>query len=135
MLSISSKTRSLALSLTIVLLSTWFAPFVASGQVPTDALTLVDAVEIALRRNPLMRATSALRQLADAELSEAQSRRLPTLITAGSFTRSNNPVFVFGSLLEQGRFGPGNFQLDSLNHADADRIAASWYPYFRAKQR
>ena len=26
---------------------------------------------------------------------------------------------MFGSLLEQGRFGPGNFQIDSLNHPDA----------------
>jgi outer membrane protein len=119
MFSKSLKSRSVALSLNIVLLSTCFAPLVASGQVPTDGLTLLDAVEIALRRNPLTRATSAGRQLADAELSEAHSRRLPTLITAGSFTRSNNPVFVFGSLLEQGRFGPGNFQIDSLNHPDA----------------
>ena len=91
----------------------------ASGQVSTEGLTLIDAVEIALRRNPLTRATSGERQLADAGLSEARSHRLPSLVTSGSFTRSNNPVFVFGSLLEQGRFGPGNFQIDSLNHPEA----------------
>ena len=91
----------------------------ALGQVATEGLTLVDAVEIALRRNPLTRVTTGGRELADAELSEARSHRLPTLITTGSFTRSNNPVFVFGSLLEQGRFGPGNFAIDSLNHPNA----------------
>ena len=90
-----------------------------SGQVATEGLTLIDAVEIALRRNPLTRATSAGRQLADAELSEARSHRQPSVVTTGSFTRSNNPVFVFGSLLEQGRFGPANFAIDSLNHPDA----------------
>jgi outer membrane protein TolC len=79
----------------------------------------VDAVEIALRRNPLTRVTNAGRQLADAEVSEARSRRWPSLVTAANFTRSNNPVFVFGSLLEQGRFGPTNFAIDSLNHPDA----------------
>ena len=36
-----------------------------------------------------------------------------------TFTRSNNPVFVFGTLLEQGRFGPENFAIDSLNHPNA----------------
>lgn len=91
----------------------------ASGQVATDGLTLIDAVEIALQRNPLTRATSAGRQLADAELSEARAHRLPSLVTSGSFTRSNNPVFVFGSLLEQGKFGPANFEINSLNHPDA----------------
>ncbi|HJT29573.1 MAG TPA: TolC family protein [Pyrinomonadaceae bacterium] len=110
------------MSLTVVFVGTYVAPITAVGQVTatsSDGLTLVDAVEIALRRNPLTRATSANRQLADAELSEAHSRRLPSLVTAGSFTRSNNPVFVFGSLLEQGRFGATNFEIDSLNHPDA----------------
>ena len=115
----SLKTRTVAFGLNIVLLSTCFAPLMASGQVATDGLTLIDAVEIALQRNPLTRATSAGRQLADAELSEARAHRLPSLVTSGSFTRSNNPVFVFGSLLEQGRFGPANFEINSLNHPDA----------------
>ena len=112
----SLKIRAVALGLTLVLL----IPLQALGQVnTTEGLTLVDAVEIALRRNPLTRATSAGRQLADAELSEAHGRRLPSLIANGSFTRSNNPVYVFGSLLEQGRFGQANFAVDSLNHPDA----------------
>ena len=119
MLFRSVKTRALAVSLNLVLLGAYVTPLRALAQVNTEGLTLVDAVEIALRRNPLTRATSAGRELANAELSDARSRRLPTLITSGSFTRSNNPVFVFGSLLEQGRFGPTNFAIDSLNHPDA----------------
>jgi outer membrane protein TolC len=35
---------------------------------------------------------------------------------AETVTRGNNPVFVFGSLLEQSRFGPQNFLLSSLNN-------------------
>ena len=115
----SLTTRTVALSLNIVLLSAWLSPLTASGQVATEELTLIDAVEIALRRNPLTRATRGGRQLAAAELSEARSHRLPTLQLTGSFTRSNNPVFVFGSLLEQGRFGAENFAIDSLNHPNA----------------
>ena len=118
----SLKIRAVASGLSIALFCSWVAPLSVLGQVNSTSsgdLTLVDAVEIALRRNPLTRATSAGTQLADAELSEAHSRRLPVLVAAANFTRSNNPVFVFGSLLEQGRFGPDNFRIDSLNHPGA----------------
>jgi outer membrane protein TolC len=36
-----------------------------------------------------------------------------------TFIRSNNPVFVFGSLLEQGRFGTQNFDPRFLNNPDS----------------
>ena len=118
----SPATRVVAAVLSFVLLGTSALPVTVFGQIEApgrDGLTLIDAVEVALRRNPLTRATSAGRELADAELSEARSRRLPALTATGSFTRSNNPVFVFGSLLEQGQFGPANFNINSLNHPDA----------------
>ena len=86
---------------------------------PTEQLTLTQAVEIALRTNPSMKVTAAGRQLADAQLQEARTGRWPSLQAAETFTSSNNPVFVFGTLLEQGRFGPENFAIDSLNHPNA----------------
>ena len=86
---------------------------------PTEQLTLTQAVEIALRTNPSMKVTAAGRQLADAQLQEARTGRWPSLQAAETFTSSNNPVFVFGTLLEQGRFGPDNFAIDSLNHPNA----------------
>ena len=66
-----------------------------------------------------MKVTAAGRQLADAQLQEARTGRWPSLQANETFTRSNNPVFVFGTLLEQGRFGPENFAIDSLNHPNA----------------
>jgi len=66
-----------------------------------------------------MKVTAAGRQLADAQLQEARSGRWPSLQANETFTSSNNPVFVFGTLLEQGRFGPENFAIDSLNHPNA----------------
>jgi outer membrane protein len=86
---------------------------------PTEQLTLTQAVEIALRTNPSMKITAAGHQLASAQLREARAGRLPVLQAVETFTRSNNPVFVFGTLLEQGRFGPENFAIDSLNHPNA----------------
>ncbi len=93
------------------------APMVVSGS--TEPLTLSQAVEIALSRNPLTRATAAGRELADAQLSAAKAMRKPMLQASESVATSNNPVFVFGSLLEQGRFGPENFLISSLNNPAA----------------
>lgn len=83
-----------------------------------DGLSLAMAVEIALRSNPLTRATSSGRELADAQLQEARTMRLPVVQLNQTAIRSNNPVFVFGSLLEQGRFGPLNFDPHFLNNPD-----------------
>jgi outer membrane protein TolC len=90
-----------------------------SPQTASDELSLPRAVEIALRSNPLIRATSSGRELADAQLSEARAGRFPLLQLGETMVRSNNPVFVFGSLLEQGRFGPQNFDPLFLNNPDS----------------
>lgn len=81
----------------------------------TEGLTLQQAADIALRTNPLIRATDAGREMADAQLSEARAARLPILQFNLTFANSNNPVFVFGSLLEQARFGLHNFDPLFLN--------------------
>ena len=92
----------------------------AFGQSQLDEpLTLSQAVEIALAKNPLTRVAAGGRQLADAQLSAARATRWPLLQASESVTTSNNPVFVFGSLLEQGRFGPNNFLINSLNNPAA----------------
>lgn len=84
-----------------------------------EGLTLTRAVETALTNNPLIQATVAGRELAEAKLQEALSGRLPLLQVQETFSNSNNPVFVFGSTLEQARFGPQDFQVHSLNNPDS----------------
>ena len=56
---------------------------------------------------------------AEARVGEARSGRLPKLNYAESFARSDNPVFVFSSLLTQHQFTAANFQLGPLNRPDA----------------
>ena len=82
------------------------------------SLSLEQAVDLALRRNPLTQSAATGRKIANASAEEALAGRWPLLQFSETFTRSNNPVFVFGSLLEQGRFGPQNFAVDSLNNPD-----------------
>ncbi|HEY7180087.1 MAG TPA: TolC family protein [Blastocatellia bacterium] len=83
-----------------------------------EPLTLPLAVEIALRANPLMRATASGRELADAQAQEAKAGRFPMIQISETWMNGNNPVFVFGSLLEQGRFAQRNFDPRSLNNPD-----------------
>lgn len=87
----------------------------SSLQTGSDGMTLPVAIEIALRSNPLIRVTSSGREMAAAQLGEARASRYPLIQLGESFATSNNPVFVFGSLLEQSRFGPQNFDPQFLN--------------------
>jgi outer membrane protein len=87
----------------------------AAGQGPTP-LGLRQAVDSALETNPLVRSSKLGIDQARNRTAEARADRLPKLHFSELLTRSNNPVFVFGSLLEQGRFGPQNFLLPSLNN-------------------
>jgi len=80
-----------------------------------QSLTLREAVDEALSRNPVVAAADANHQAAVARQAEARAARLPRVDVSESATRGNNPVFVFGSLLEQGRFAPRHFDPAFLN--------------------
>jgi outer membrane protein len=86
------------------------------GQTP---LSLREAVQLALRENPSMVETRASVHSAAARIAQARGDALPKINYSESFTRGNNPVFVFGSLLTQHQFGPENFNIGPLNHPDA----------------
>ena len=89
-------------------------PVMAEG----PALSLKDAVRLAVGQNKSVEASGAAQKGAETRISEARSGLLPKVNYAESWTRSDNPVFVFGSLLTQGQFGADNFQIGSLNHPD-----------------
>jgi len=76
-----------------------------------EKLTLDRAVDFAMRHHPLIRAAASGREIVDAQLGEAQAGHWPLFQFSEIFTHSNNPVFVFGSLLEQSRVGPQNLNI------------------------
>jgi outer membrane protein TolC len=84
-----------------------------------DALSLRDAVRLALRENPAIAAADADTRAAKARIAEAHGGALPKVNYTESFTRGDNPVYVFGSLLTQHQFTSTNFALESLNRPDA----------------
>jgi len=103
------------------------AAFVACSAV-AQSVSLRDAVDEALARNPAIAAADARQRSARAGEAEARAARFPRLDLTEGATRGNNPVFVFGTLLEQGEFAPRHFDPGFLNAPDAltnHRLAAT----------
>ncbi|HTS26876.1 MAG TPA: TolC family protein [Bryobacteraceae bacterium] len=84
-----------------------------------NSLSLREAVQLALRENKAIAATDAAARASTARIDEARSGRLPKLNYSESYVRSDNPVFVFSSLLTQHQFGAENFNIGPLNRPDS----------------
>lgn len=95
--------------------------FGCSGALPAQQtqqpspLTLPQAVRIALEKNPARKAALADTKAASAEVREAKSFLWPRIGFAETATRGNDPIFVFGSKLQQQRFTNADFALNVLN--------------------
>ena len=87
----------------------------ALAQSNAAPLTLHDAANIALEKNPLRKAALADTKAASAGVREAQSFLMPHVTFSEQATRGNDPVYVFGSKLRQRRFTTDDFSLTKLN--------------------
>ena len=81
-------------------------------------LSLKDAVHAAMDGNKSIEASIAARKAAESRIAQARGGALPKVNYSESWARSNNPVFVFSSLLTQRQFGGQNFQIGPLNRPD-----------------
>lgn len=96
----------------------WLLLFLAALPVPMRAqetLTLEQAVRLALSRNPALKAVEQETAVAEARLGQAKASRFPRMDFSQAFTRGNNQVYVFGTLLTQRQFTAANFALSQLN--------------------
>lgn len=96
-----------------------------------ESLSLEHAVALALDRNPQHKAAMADTDAAKADFQEARSFFLPRVNFSETATRSNDPVYVFGTRLRQSRFTAENFALNQLNNPKpignfATRFGAQW---------
>jgi outer membrane protein len=94
-------------------------------------LTLSQAVNIALEKNPERKAALADTRAASADVREARSFLLPHVTFSETATRGNDPVYVFGSKLRQQRFTTADFALNVLNTPTAfgnfgTRFGGTW---------
>ena len=90
------------------------------SQTPTEPspLSLQQAANLALEKNPLRKAALADTKAASAGVREAQSFLMPHVNFSELATRGDDPVYVFGSKLRQQRFTADNFAppLNKLNN-------------------
>ncbi len=86
--------------------------------VAQDSMSLNDAVRLALQKNKSVDASVAAQKAAESRITEAKAGALPKVKYSESWARSDNPVFVFSSLLTQHQFGSDNFELGPLNRPD-----------------
>lgn len=94
-------------------------------------LTLLEAVKIALEKNPQRKAALADTKAASADIKEARSFLMPRVTFSETATRGNDPVYVFGSRLRQQRFTAADFALNTLNTPTplgnyATRFGGTW---------
>ncbi len=80
-----------------------------------EPLSLKDAVHLALKQNKSIQAAGAATKAAESRITGARGGSLPKANYSESWTRSDNPVFVFSSLLTERQFGEQNFQIRALN--------------------
>jgi outer membrane protein len=105
------KLQSVPLSFFLALM----AGFTAQAQ----QLSLHDAAARALEQNPELALDAPGREAAKYDVAAGRAAYLPRIDFEQSYTGGNNPVYVFGTLLTQHRFGAANFNLDRLNNPDA----------------
>jgi len=86
-----------------------------SAVAQTKSFTLEQAVTMALRSNPALHARQDEADAAKARVGQARAAWFPRLDASQEFTRGNNPVYVFGTLLTQRNFTAANFALAGLN--------------------
>jgi len=83
-----------------------------------ERLPLSEVVARALEHNPDLAVDEPGQQAARLEYKAARAGYLPRLDFEQSYQAGNNPVFVFGTLLNQRRFTADNFALSALNSPD-----------------
>src|SRR6266542_144435 len=93
----------------IIVLAALGAAAPASAQ---TELTLAEAVARARSQNLDVRSAAAAEREAGQRVTEARAGYLPKVDVSESWQRSNQPVFVFSSLLAQRRFTVADFAVE-----------------------
>lgn len=83
-----------------------------------EPLTLRAAVGMALQRNPKFASAQDQADAARDRAAEARAAWYPKIDFSQGFTRGDDPVYVFGTLLRQRQFTAANFALPSLNEPE-----------------
>ncbi len=105
-----------------------------SGAALCSELTFQQALDQMVRQNPLLVQHRIESETSILRWKQTKASYYPQIDFLQGWSHSNNPVYVFGSLLNQQRFSETNLAIDSLNQPDAitdvfSRLQAGWLIY------
>jgi Outer membrane protein len=90
--------------------------FGGRGKAEDKILTIAQAVDSALQKNPTLKAADYIVEASKAKIGGARSGLLPRIDLYEGFTRTNNPMMVVGSKLNQEAFSSKDYALTQLNN-------------------
>jgi outer membrane protein len=106
---------------------------ITQGTYPS-ALSLQQAVQIALGENPVLAAAKSQVEIAEQRVIQGRSGFLPRLNVSEGLQRTNNPTQVFSNKLNQENFTESDFAINRLNQPNAindfaTNFTATWPIY------
>ncbi len=81
-------------------------------------LTLQDAMRITVQQNPELKAAQYQQEVTEAGITQARSGYFPQIYFHEKFNRTTNPMWAFGTKLNQQQIQASDFDPDQLNHPD-----------------
>jgi outer membrane protein len=115
---VKSKTCKFALVAIYVVLTALLTLMVASYSYAAGPLTLDQAINIALRNNPGLKAADAQVEAADAGVLRSASGFLPKVTASETWSRTDSPLMALGTKLNQEIVTPADFDPAVMNNPD-----------------
>ncbi len=101
---------------------------------PSEPLTMAEAIQIAVNQNPQVRAANFQVKAMESNSIQARSGFFPQIDFSETFNRTTNPMWAFGTKLNQGSITQEDFDPARLNDPDAinnfaTAVSMSWSIY------
>lgn len=99
-----------------------------------EPLTITEAIQIAVQQNPEIKAAMFQVEKVESESTQSRSGFYPQVDVSETFNRTNNPMWAFGTKLNQGTITLQDFAPASLNNPDSinnfkTAVSMSWSLY------
>jgi len=104
---------------TYLILTTLLTLVVAAYSYAAETLTLDQAIDMALRNNPGLKAADAQVEAAEAGVLRSASGFLPKVTVSETWSRTDSPLMALGTKLNQEIVTPADFDPSVMNHPDA----------------
>ena len=100
----------------------------------SESLTLSESIQIAAKENPKIKAASFQEETLGSQVLQARSGFFPVVDFTETYNRTNNPMWAFGTKLNQGVITQADFDPETLNDPDdisnfASAVSMAWTVY------